>query len=619
MIFLLASRKLYDKPELIERFWPRIEAFLQEHIEPNEPILMGNFLTGPLRERLQSEGYMLKIQPQARHSLANHNKKLIRENDPILLIRVDGSSGMGEFAAYAKERGKSVYMLELDSDESAESMDDGNLKRENHAMNKNEELDSVGKFSIHEFLQKPLFIPEYQRPYAWSREQVEALLDDLYEAFEKEQKKYLVGNMILHKNDKEEKYNIVDGQQRCVTFYLIFRALVKNKGLLNGVELSVLSAKALNENRKHIENFLSKLGEMEKRSFHEYLEKNVVVTYTVADTLDEAFFYFDSQNTRGKALARKDLLKVHHFRYLPHDDRLRRKIITTWEAMEFDGEGENRKDRIEELLKSYLGIARKAVRGELSGNDLKHLDVFKEFEARGQSQKLNRYNQPPLFESFDYDIFENRLQLVTRPARFMGPYQLADGDCYLPFEITQSIDGGKNFFYYLFKYMCLKEMLDKIPAFTMLDSATGTGNGYLNTVYKSALMFYYDKFGGEEMEEFAYLLYFMMAYMRIKRFNVDTSRSGRLDDRGVVKFQWDENNLFDPFRQIYLTYDHSHLCGAMRRYGKFNFSDDELKKTSNLKGAAKEFVWAQGIDREKAKAYYAKISKSVTWEEKKND
>ncbi|WP_456389988.1 DUF262 domain-containing protein [Hydrogenimonas sp.] len=305
MIFLLASRKLYDKPELIERFWPRIEAFLQEHVGYNESILMGNYLTGPLRERLQSEGYMPKIQPQARHSLANHNKKLIRENDPILLIRVDSSSGMGEFAAYAKERGKSVYMLELDSDESAESMDDGNLKRENHAMNKNEKLDRVGEFFIHEFLQKPLFIPEYQRPYAWSGEQVEALLDDLYEAFEKEQKKYLVGNMILHKNDKEEKYNIVDGQQRCVTFYLIFRALVKNKGLLNGVELSVLSAKALNENRKHIENFLSKLGEMEKRSFREYLKKNVVVTYTVAGTLDEAFFLFRFAKHAGKGTGQK--------------------------------------------------------------------------------------------------------------------------------------------------------------------------------------------------------------------------------------------------------------------------------------------------------------------------
>jgi hypothetical protein len=426
--------------------------------------------------------------------------------------------------------------------------------------------------------------------------------------------------VILHKNDKEEKYNIVDGQQRCVTFDLIFRALDKNEGLLKkGVKLSVLSAKALQENLEHIKNFLSKLGEMEEKSFREYLEKYVVVTYTVAGTLDEAFFYFDSQNTRGKALARKDLLKVHHFRYLLEDDRLRRKIITTWETMEFDGEGENRKDRIEELLRSYLGIARKAVRGELIGNDLKHLDVFKEFEARGQSQKLNRYNQPPLFESFDYNIFENRLQLVTRPARFVGPYQLADGDRYLPFEITQSIDGGENFFYYLFKYIRLKEMLDEIPAFTMLDSATGTGNGYLNTLYKSALMFYYDKFGGEEMEEFGYLLYFMMAYMRIKGFNVDSGRSGRLDDRGVVKFQWDGKNHFDPFRQIYLAYDHSHLVGAMRRYGKFNFSDNELKKMIELGGDAKRFVWARGIDRKKAKAYYAKISKNVVWEEKKNE
>ena len=113
MTFLLASRKLYDKPELIERFWPRIEAFLQKHVGPNEQILMGNFLTGPLRERLQSEGYTLKIQPQARHSLYRHNRKLIQENDPILLIRMDNSANIGDFASYAKEQGKRTFVLEL--------------------------------------------------------------------------------------------------------------------------------------------------------------------------------------------------------------------------------------------------------------------------------------------------------------------------------------------------------------------------------------------------------------------------------------------------------------------------------------------------------------------------
>ena len=117
MTFLLASRKLYDKPELVEQFWPEIEAFLQEHLSPDNTILMGNFLTGPLRERLQQEGYALKVQPQARHSLANHNKKMIRENEQVLLIRVDGSTGMGKFSAYAKEQGKPFFMLELESDD----------------------------------------------------------------------------------------------------------------------------------------------------------------------------------------------------------------------------------------------------------------------------------------------------------------------------------------------------------------------------------------------------------------------------------------------------------------------------------------------------------------------
>ena len=53
-----------------------------------------------------------------------------------------------------------------------------------------------------------------------------------------------------------------------------------------------------------------------KKEFFNYIHNNVIVTYIKAKDLDEAFVLFDSQNTRGRSLDRKDLLKVHHIRFI---------------------------------------------------------------------------------------------------------------------------------------------------------------------------------------------------------------------------------------------------------------------------------------------------------------
>lgn len=44
---------------------------------------------------------------------------------------------------------------------------------------------SVNKQSVEQFLSggklKPFIIPEYQRPYAWTEEQIETLFEDIWE------------------------------------------------------------------------------------------------------------------------------------------------------------------------------------------------------------------------------------------------------------------------------------------------------------------------------------------------------------------------------------------------------------------------------------------------------
>ncbi len=74
-----------------------------------------------------------------------------------------------------------------------------------------------------------LKIPKYQRPYKWTAKNVIQLLDDIVEAKNENKEIYRVGTLILHQDQEvgaEEKiYNIVDGQQRIITFSLLLKAL----------------------------------------------------------------------------------------------------------------------------------------------------------------------------------------------------------------------------------------------------------------------------------------------------------------------------------------------------------------------------------------------------------
>ncbi|MBM0599124.1 DUF262 domain-containing protein [Helicobacter pylori] len=82
-------------------------------------------------------------------------------------------------------------------------------------------------------------IPIYQRPYQWTEENCEKLLDDLFEDYEEDRESdYFCGSLVLVKSDpnsKTETYDIVDGQQRLSTFILLAKVLADlyNNEVLN--------------------------------------------------------------------------------------------------------------------------------------------------------------------------------------------------------------------------------------------------------------------------------------------------------------------------------------------------------------------------------------------------
>lgn len=69
-------------------------------------------------------------------------------------------------------------------------------------------------------------IPDYQRPYAWRKEQALQLLDDLSEALDRDSTEpYFLGSIVLVKDKQEPAVEVIDGQQRLTTLTILLAVL----------------------------------------------------------------------------------------------------------------------------------------------------------------------------------------------------------------------------------------------------------------------------------------------------------------------------------------------------------------------------------------------------------
>lgn len=439
-------------------------------------------------------------------------------------------------------------------------------------------MGNYGHLTINQLFESQLVIPAYQRPYAWSDEQVIALIEDLIEAFGAKKEKYLIGNMIFHEEKQKEdaniKINIVDGQQRTITLALILNVLDTTIVNFLNQEINSLSYKSIRHNYALIEKKLKNYSK--KTEFKEFICKKTITTYIKAESLDEAFMLFDSQNTRGKPLDRKDLLKVHHIRFI--DLYVKQKqVAKKWEAIT-KKEDENQKFDNVDFTLNHLMLIRKAIRHELNGEGLVYLDVFKEFLAEDNVQKLNNYNQPPIFQSFDFDLEKNELSLTSKSFDFKGLFKIGNGLEFLPFEIIQSIEGGERFFWFVSKYDNLVKLLKNEALFNQLDNLSGNGNLFLRKIYQSTLMLFVDKFGFDDLKEFALRVFILLFYFRYQKQQV------RKD--GVVKFEWGSEKAFDIYKLIFLKYSSQNVLKELDKYIDFYVGTIE---NNEIKGTRKDF------------------------------
>ncbi|WQZ08095.1 DUF262 domain-containing protein [Helicobacter pylori] len=119
-------------------------------------------------------------------------------------------------------------------------------------------------------------IPIYQRPYQWTEENCEKLLDDLFFNYEDDRESdYFCGSLVLiliSEDSKVKTYDIVDGQQRLSTFILLAKVL------------STLYSERLTEEHK------------------DYLQESVITKYGKKDRLNFSAMGFNSKKDFQYAL-----------------------------------------------------------------------------------------------------------------------------------------------------------------------------------------------------------------------------------------------------------------------------------------------------------------------------
>ena len=207
--------------------------------------------------------------------------------------------------------------------------------------------------SVEELLKLDLVIPSYQRPYKWTEKNIRELILDIQKGIEDANKypnfKYRVGTVILHANTEEEKptYDIVDGQQRILSFLLLKLCLNPDFtcSLLSATFSDKVTLGNLHSNSDRIREWCSSVDDGVKEAFDKALSEVLEVVVLTVNELSEAFQLFDSQNTRGRELYPHDLLKAYHLREI-HDKYDMQRAVLKWESKD--------PKAIRELFDNYL-------------------------------------------------------------------------------------------------------------------------------------------------------------------------------------------------------------------------------------------------------------------------
>ena len=246
-------------------------------------------------------------------------------------------------------------------------------------------------------------IPTYQRPYSWEEEHVSALLDDLLNAKERDDKApYFLGSIVLVKNEGSPQSDVIDGQQRLTTLSILFCVLrelasgsIKNSldsrvretgDMLEGTQdryrvslreqdktffqekvqrsgaleqfLGMYKAsfsdsqKRIYENAKHLHEKLSDLDEKERTDLAIYVGQQCYLVIVATSDASSAYRIFSVMNDRGLDLSPTDILKADLIGKMA--DHEQQDYGDKWEAIEEELGREKFRDLFVHIRMIYL-------------------------------------------------------------------------------------------------------------------------------------------------------------------------------------------------------------------------------------------------------------------------
>lgn len=235
-------------------------------------------------------------------------------------------------------------------------------------------------------------IPDYQRPYSWTKEQAGELFNDILDAMRDNKSNpntdglYFLGSIVLIKADRESNSDVVDGQQRLTTLTILFSALretltkfseepkeylyrkgVPSRNIPNQYRLRVIDEDAtffresiqeeggirnliettekLKDSRlRYKENAalfieeLEKLNEDERIDLWTFLGDSCSMVVISTPNLDAAYRIFSILNNRGLDLSPTDILKAEILGDIRkhHGDDISKQYAGKWNSIERD-------------------------------------------------------------------------------------------------------------------------------------------------------------------------------------------------------------------------------------------------------------------------------------------
>lgn len=243
----------------------------------------------------------------------------------------------------------------------------------------------------------PFVIPEYQRPYSWSDDEIITLFEDLWEfSIERTHsdgaKNYFLGCVVSYEENGERQ--IIDGQQRITSLFLLLRAvfsmlekednktdevnnfiqkikpaLWKENEMTGKEDRSkiLLRSKVVTDSGNLILRNILESGEADKNAKDNYsknynklkelyIQKSqsspnqiyhfvlALLNYSIllpitADDQETALTIFNTLNNRGLPLSDADIFKSYIYKKL--DDIGKKAFINKWKKLETDAEKVN--------------------------------------------------------------------------------------------------------------------------------------------------------------------------------------------------------------------------------------------------------------------------------------